>query len=47
MCKKDLRVVWDEVDPAFGMQQMGQRLRDDAKTLVEGFGESNADYMIK
>ena len=32
---KDLRDVWDEVDPALGLQRIGQKLQDDAKLFVE------------
>ena len=35
---KDLRRVWDEIDPPIGLQEMGQKLRDDAIAFVsEGF----------
>jgi hypothetical protein len=35
---KDLRSVWDEIDPPIGMQEMGQKLRDDAQAFVaQGF----------
>ena len=31
---KDLRTVWDQIDPPVGMQEMGQKLRDDAAAFV-------------
>jgi len=36
---KDLRPVLDEIDPPIGLQEVGQKLRDDARAFVEaGFG---------
>lgn len=35
MVYKDLRNVWNEIDPPVGMQEMGQRLRDDAYAFVQ------------
>ena len=36
---KDLRKVWDSIDPPQGDQEMGQKMRDDAQAFVErGFG---------
>ena len=32
---KDLRTVWEEIDPAIGLQEMGQTIRDDARNFVE------------
>ena len=36
---KDLRLIWDEIDPPQGDQEMGQKMRDDAKKVVDlGWG---------
>ena len=37
---KDLRTVWNEIDPPIGLQEMGQKIRDDAYAFVSaGFPE--------
>ena len=41
---KDLRPVLDEIDPPIGLQEVGQKLRDDARAFGRRLAQSNLAF---